>query len=381
MSSHLLSQAPANTDNDLLPQAVAKINIQLNGERIAANRGSVFTAKDEISGGSATIEMEVSVISDNFEVKSVTLNTGKPSTRQDGETPAHGKETEPAHACGKTFRLICELVLAPGRESTEGQPAGALTNHESGFDVLPINRASGSSFTSGPIEEEVVGDFTKTSERSKGSEPKLKIALCNVPCEIRQAVYRYFFPVGQNVQITDGPPEWNALKPRREAFPMARDGRAMLLACRQFNTEITQLLYGTNTFLVTPGERNAGSHKVRPLPHQDWKIFLTSLNLSTKQSVKTLHLCLGSSLRWAFINKLPVQLAGFRKVIVTVEPTHLLKPNIRLIQRQYLRKSCRLVAAARSGLPRDATVWDDCGDAATERLLRDIMPSGYCSVA
>ena len=216
---------------------------------------------------------------------------------------------------------------------------------------------------------------------SQESEEKMKESrFLTIPLEIRRAILGYFFPVGQNLQITGGPPEWNTLLPRRKPFLMTRDARSLLLACGQLNDEATRLLYGTNTFLLAPGSSNAVGRKIVPCIHR-WSLFLSRIRPSTKQVVKMVHLCLGSSLRWGIVKRLAERVAGFSKMVITVEPTHLLSYDRRLTQQAYLRKSCRTIAAARRGVPSNGTIWDDCGDAATERLLREIMPNGYSSVA
>lgn len=204
--------------------------------------------------------------------------------------------------------------------------------------------------------------------------------LLRLPYDVRRDIYDSFYPIGRNIQLTNGPPEWNALTPRREAHGITSDGLNLLLSCREIHQEIKRLLYGKNTFLVAPGERDFPCPRsIRP-PYGNSRLFLSKLLLSTKQMVKALHLCLGPSLHRNFIGRLPGQLAGFAQVVITVDPLNLTKPTSRAAKQRCIMDACRLIAAARSGLPPNRTLWDDCGDAATARMLEQVLPHGYSSV-
>lgn len=117
-------------------------------------------------------------------------------------------------------------------------------------------------------------------------------------------------------------------------------------------------------------------------PRTNIALFLSNLRISTKQAVKTLQLCLGPRMRHRLINKLCSDLRQISSTVVTVD----LLNQVSLIsilkkkQRKCLGDSCRKVALARASMPLEATLWDDCGDAAIARMLESAMPNGYHSV-
>lgn len=221
--------------------------------------------------------------------------------------------------------------------------------------------------------------FRYPGETVNGPETVMNFLL-RLPYDVRRDIYDFFYPTGKNIQLTNGLPEWNALTPRRGAHRVTSNGLNLLLACRELNHEIKQLLYGKNTFLVAAGGRNFPNPRSLRQPYANSRLFLSNLLRNTKQMAKTLHLCLGPSLHRNFNGKLPGQLAGFRQIVVTVDPLNLISPASRMTKQQCIRDACRWIAAARAGLPPDGTLWDDCGGAATARMLDEVMPYGYSSV-
>ncbi len=147
--------------------------------------------------------------------------------------------------------------------------------------------------------------------------------------DVRRNIYDFFYPIGKNIQLTLGPPEWKALTPRRGAFRLTSEGLNVLLVCRGINQEIKQILYGKNTFLVAPGGRDFACLRSFHQPYANSRLFLSQLLPSTKHMVKMLHLCLGPSLHRNFIGKLPGQLAEFCKLVITVDPLNLTRPGSR----------------------------------------------------
>lgn len=79
------------------------------------------------------------------------------------------------------------------------------------------------------------------------------------------------------------------------------------------------------------------------------------------------------------LKKLTRDVGDIYKVVVTVDPLNLvtMNPARKTTQRQCIREACRKIAAARSGLPLEYTVWNDCGDAATGRMLDLVLPNGH----
>ncbi len=219
--------------------------------------------------------------------------------------------------------------------------------------------------------------------RRKSDLPKpRKNVLLDLPYDVRRDIYSFYYPVNRNVQLTDGPPEWNALTPKRDTYRMTSDGLNLLRTCRQLNDEIVQLVYGKITFLLAPGERDYPWPKVLNQPRANTELFLSNLRISTKQTVKTLQLCLGPYMRHRLINKLCANLGQIPRIVVTVDPLNQasLMAVLKTKQRKCLRDSCRKVALARANKPLEATLWDDCGDAAIARMLDSAMPNGYRSV-
>ena len=170
--------------------------------------------------------------------------------------------------------------------------------------------------------------------------------------------------------------------PQRGTYRMTSDGLKLLRTCRQLNDEIVQLVYGKNTFLLAPGERDHSSRRVSNQPRANSEHFLSNLRISTKQAVKTLQLCLGPCMRHRLIKKLCANMRQIPRVIVTVDPLTQasLAPVLKTKQRKCLEDSCRKIALARASLPLEATLWDDCGDAAIARMLESVMPNGYRGV-
>lgn len=222
---------------------------------------------------------------------------------------------------------------------------------------------------------------SSTIQRNSGKLDRGKISLLlDISYDVRRVIYSFYYQVNQNIQLTDGPPEWNSLIPRRAAYSMSTEGLILPLTCRQLNFEVVRLIYGTNNFLLTPGEGASFTPKVLSQPRANTDLFLSNLRLETKQTIRCLQLCLGPALRWKMIRKLVRGLSGISRVVITVDPLNLalLKPVMKGKQRQCIREACRKIAVARAGLPLQHTLWDDCGDAATGRMLDSVLSKGYC---
>jgi len=88
-------------------------------------------------------------------------------------------------------------------------------------------------------------------------------------------------------------------------------------------------------------------------------------------------------MRYRLINKLCANLGQIPRVVMTVDPLNQasLIPISKTKQRQRLRESCRKIALARATMPLGATLWDDCGDAATARMLYSAMPDHLAEIA
>lgn len=208
-----------------------------------------------------------------------------------------------------------------------------------------------------------------------------KSPLLRTSYDIRWRLFRYLLPSFQSVQLTYGPPQWDKdLQPGRMAFRMVREQLNLVLTCRQLASEITHFFYSTSTFLVAPGERDYQKfcYQGPPMILANAELFVSNMRQSTKQCVKALHLCLGPELQEKLVNNLSTQLADFRKVVVTVSTlTNMSRPELQKTVCERQAKACRLVASARAPLLMEDTLWDDCGNADTARMLNELMPNGY----
>lgn len=86
-------------------------------------------------------------------------------------------------------------------------------------------------------------------------EPR-KNFLLDLPYDVRREIYSFYYPLNRNIQLTNGPPEWNTLMPQRGTYCMTSGCLNLLRTYRRLNDEIVPLVYGKNTFLLAPEERD-----------------------------------------------------------------------------------------------------------------------------
>ena len=69
-------------------------------------------------------------------------------------------------------------------------------------------------------------------------------------------------------------------------YRVTNDGMRLMLACRQINKEVCHFNYGSNRFVLTPGEINCNAMGL--YPHSLSKLWLHGLRPSTMECVKNL---------------------------------------------------------------------------------------------
>ena len=106
------------------------------------------------------------------------------------------------------------------------------------------------------------------------------------PYDVRRAIYQVFYPLNTTLQLTYGHPAWEALNPHGAAavYTMAAEGKHFLRTCSKVRNEISEILYGTNTFLLAPGAINF--HKILRFPHSNSELFVPNLQVSTRQTLR-----------------------------------------------------------------------------------------------
>ena len=210
-----------------------------------------------------------------------------------------------------------------------------------------------------------------------GSTEPEQFPFFRAPYDVRRAFYGVFFPIDSVVQLTYGPQKWKQLNPRGDVYGMAPEALALLCTCREVNEEMVNVLYGSNTFLLAPGEVNF--HTRLSFPHANSSLFLLNLRPSTSQSIKKIHIHLGPALHNRFNDMLAWGLVDLPQVVVSLDPLYSLPPASLTQKRAWFREACQKIEVARAGVGR-ITFWDDMGNAASKHILEDAMPGGYQSV-
>ena len=114
--------------------------------------------------------------------------------------------------------------------------------------------------------------------------------------DIRHQIYRQFFAINKAVYLTDSWPENYHLKIENPSgandfdrgHPL-KGGYSLMLTCRQLNNETTELLYGTNRFVLQPGEMTISRQPLSTGSHY----FIPDLRQSTIRMLTRMELILG----------------------------------------------------------------------------------------
>lgn len=183
------------------------------------------------------------------------------------------------------------------------------------------------------------------------------------------------YPVGETLQLTQGPKAWVSQRPR--LYSMKPEAMALLSTCHQINDEVVQMLYGTNTFLLSPGCINY--HKRLRYPHANSELWISQLRLSVQLKIRKLQLFLDALLPYHPVDRLIAGLIDFPVVEIAVVALGSLrvKSGTMTTLRGCLHGTCRKIAMARA---HKTTVWDDSKDVQTAFLLSSALPAGYLTV-
>ncbi len=137
------------------------------------------------------------------------------------------------------------------------------------------------------------------------------------------------------------------------------------------------MLYGTNTFLLSPGCINY--HKRLRYPHANSELWISQLRLSIQLTIKKLQLFLDALLPYPPVDRLIAWLIDFPVVEIAVVALGSLqvRSGAMTTLEDYLHETCRKIAMARA---HRTTVWDDSKDAQTALLLSNALPAGHLTV-
>lgn len=119
---------------------------------------------------------------------------------------------------------------------------------------------------------------------------------------------------GKTSQLTQGPKAWTSRGPTM--YSMKPEPLALLSMCRQINDEVVHMLYGTNTFLQSPGCINY--HKRLRLTHANSELWISQLRLSIQLRFKKLQLFLGVLLLYHLVDRLMAGLIDFPVVEIAL---------------------------------------------------------------
>ncbi len=221
-------------------------------------------------------------------------------------------------------------------------------------------------------ESDKLHDSSKVIDKP---EPSKVCHLLRAPYDIRQEIYNRMYPAGESLQLTQGPKAWASQRP--SLYSMKPEALALLSTCRQINDEVVQMLYGTNSFLLSPGCINY--HKRLRYPHANSELWMSQLRLSVQLKIKKLQLFLDALLPYHPVDRLIAGLVDFPMVEIAVVALGSLRVRSGAMTalQDCLHETCRKIAMVRA---HKTTVWDDSKDAQTAFLLPSALPAGYLTV-
>lgn len=212
----------------------------------------------------------------------------------------------------------------------------------------------------------------EADHETKASRPS-EFRFLDLPYDIRYVIYRQFCDVGKTIHLTTGQTTRKPIlgEPAPARYHIPNTGLDLMLACHQTSDELRRIVYGCNTFLLSPGEINHNMNM--PYPHSVSNLWLHGMTKATQQRVKRLEVHLASP-RPETVHDIAQGLAGFPNVRITLGYKHLAgAPWVR--QRELMMGLCKAVAAARTGT--GITFWDDAGDIETAYFFLDALPPGF----
>lgn len=202
-----------------------------------------------------------------------------------------------------------------------------------------------------------------------------KLKLLDLPYEIRREIFKDVYETKKMVHLTHGPitrlSQSGTAMP--EPYRISRDGMHLMLSCRQISNEVGDLVLGSNTFVLSPGDINFNATSKVSYPHSTADLWLYGLRHSTMNRVKMLKVHLRLP-REQDIHKIAQGLALFPHVVITIHSLRGVTGITWLSQRQILERMCECIASARYSR---STVWDDEGNLETAYLFIDALPAGF----
>ena len=229
----------------------------------------------------------------------------------------------------------------------------------------------------GTSEEQVnIGSITlsrNSEDTTQAAALHKATSFLGVPIDIRRVIYDQLIPVAKSIHLTHNPETTVFQCSRPARHRLSQEALNLFVSCRPIYDELVRVLYGTNTFIIMPGEQNYNS-TMMPYPHSTNNLWLSHLRLTTRQNVKRFRVFLGSSVQ-ADVEKIANGLTGFPEVEITVQPPSAFKMPIRLRQRAILERICREIHEARVNAGR--TIWHDGGSSEVALMLANSLPSGF----
>lgn len=187
----------------------------------------------------------------------------------------------------------------------------------------------------------------------------LPASLLTVDYDIRHQIYGHFFVMNKAVYLTELYPEMFHMELEHASTARSfnrghpRDGgHSLMLTCRQLNNEITELFYGTNCFVVQPGQKKFSPRCMSVRSYH----FLPDLRQSTMRMLTRVELILGPCIDWRAIT-------AIQKTATTISDLQNLKIRIysskkgdgesRRDENDLIVDACKLILGARGSNDRD----------------------------
>ena len=212
------------------------------------------------------------------------------------------------------------------------------------------------------------------TDRRTDESPFMKM-----PYDVRRIIYNQVgcLPVGKVIHLTLGPsieyPEDS--KPSLAKYHISKHLKQLMLVCRDVRAEVADIIYGTNTFVLTRGGINY-NNDIFPYPQSNQASWLYYMRPSTRERVKLLELYLDCP-RDELIDSLVHGIAGFPRVKITLASLGNVDGEAWVRRRSTYKMLLEAIALSRSGYGASNTVWDDARDLEIAYLYCEALPHGF----
>lgn len=258
---------------------------------------------------------------------------------------------------------------------------GALTP---AFSTTTHGTASGETSSSGMSKpaivtrserhHELTGSCGQNGLTSPGSEKANSpiyyhsASFVGMPIELRLMIYSYLpLPYHEMIHLTFTPKS-HPTKDKPTKIHLSTELLSLFLTCQMVNLELTDVIYGYNTFVLMPGNQNYYAPTM-PKRISSSEMWLSYLTIDVCAAVMQLDVYLDLDML-STVEDIAEGLSVFPSVNITVLAPFTVKESLHKKRLAKLTKICKEIHAARGYCN---TVWYDGDDAEISLLLDEVM--------